>query len=89
VLENNGGVDLLLGLDMLRKHQVRLPSQETTAHRALQRLTSCSFARFRPPQCVIDLRETALRIGDEVVPFLSEKDIPRYHNAPLLHPLLF
>ncbi len=28
-------------------------------------------------QCVLDLRERMLRIGDEAAPFLSEKDIPK------------
>ena len=42
------GIDLLFGLDMLRKHQ-----------------------------CQIDLRDNVLRVGDEVTPFLAEKDIPK------------
>ena len=50
IMENQD-MDLLVGLDMLRRHQ-----------------------------CTIDLRENVLRIGNEVVPFLSEKDIPiRFH----------
>jgi len=28
-------------------------------------------------QCVIDLRQGVLKIGDETVPFLAEKDIPK------------
>jgi len=43
-------------------------------------------------QCCIDLRENVLRIGDEKVPFLAEKDLPPHlrdvassgelHNSP-------
>ena len=47
------GVDLLFGLDMLRKHQ-----------------------------CQIDLAANVLRIGEEVTPFLAEKDIPRSEFSP-------
>lgn len=50
ILENQG-VEFLLGLDMLKKHQ-----------------------------CSIDLKDNCLRIGDEAVPFLAEKDIPKHEG---------
>lgn len=50
VLEKSG-VDLLFGLDMLKRHQA-----------------------------IIDLRENCLRIGDEDIQFLPEKDIPDMEN---------
>lgn len=46
ILEDQG-VEFLLGLDMLRRHQ-----------------------------CIIDLKENVLKIGDVAVPFLAEKDLP-------------
>ncbi len=62
ILENQG-VEFLLGLDMLKRHQV----------------TSMRKKRFHSHaiKCCLDLKENILKIGSESVPFLAEKDIPR------------
>lgn len=57
---DQGGIEFLLGLDMLRKHA-----------------------------CSIDLKANVLKIGNESVPFLQEKDLPswakeeEYEKSPL------
>lgn len=60
ILEDSS-IDVLLGLDMLRKHQ-----------------------------CQIDLKDNVLRVGDESVQFLPEKDIPNNfrHDTPPQSPSL-
>ena len=59
-------MDMLLGLDMLKRHQVRrLPFFIEFSQRILQ--------------CIIDLQENVLRFGNTVqTTFLSESELPTH-----------
>ncbi len=66
VLENND-MEFLFGLDNLRRHQV-ISFQFSIFAIAL----TCSHIF----QCILDLKDNVLRIGEDAVPFLTEGDIP-------------
>jgi DNA damage-inducible protein 1 len=66
VLENND-MEFLFGLDNLRRHQVTPIQFRVEFH------CSDSVPRY---QCVLDLKDNVLRIGEDAVPFLAEGDIP-------------
>ncbi|KAI8919587.1 hypothetical protein BC831DRAFT_106653 [Entophlyctis helioformis] len=64
-------VDLLFGLDMLKRHQVCL-------HVVLSKCLVADSALVYCPvqQACIDLGKNALRIGEDEVPFLPEHELP-------------